>query len=181
MRGRGNLGSGSVDPLLSVDTSLSHLHSLGCTLLSGAGLLIRRHRPSDSLLVLFWLLLSLVFTSFHPFAPAGVVIRRLPEVSSPHSDHEGRRVVSACRSLQARHHPQGLKQQFMSRLVQKTFVATGSASPASCVFPLVQGNQMTLVFMEREYSSPEEPHLGIVHMVEVCVDEALRRFGVAGT
>lgn len=32
---------------------------------------------------------------------------------------------------------------------------------------------MTLVFMEREYSSPEEPHLGIVHMVEVsCVDEA---------
>lgn len=32
---------------------------------------------------------------------------------------------------------------------------------------LVQGNQMTLVFMEREYSSPEEPHLGIVHMVEV--------------
>lgn len=26
---------------------------------------------------------------------------------------------------------------------------------------------MTLVFMEREYSSPEEPHLGIVHMVEV--------------
>lgn len=32
---------------------------------------------------------------------------------------------------------------------------------------LLQGNQMTLVFMEREYSSPEEPHLGIVHMVEV--------------
>lgn len=26
---------------------------------------------------------------------------------------------------------------------------------------------MTLVFMEREYSSPEEPHLGIVHIVEV--------------
>ncbi len=35
------------------------------------------------------------------------------------------------------------------------------------VFFLLQGNQMTLVFMEREYSSPEEPHLGIVHMVEV--------------
>lgn len=32
---------------------------------------------------------------------------------------------------------------------------------------LLQGNQMTLVFMEREYSSPEEPHLGIVHIVEV--------------
>lgn len=32
---------------------------------------------------------------------------------------------------------------------------------------VLQGNQMTLVFMEREYSSPEEPHLGIVHMVEV--------------
>ncbi|KAJ3586856.1 hypothetical protein NHX12_013248, partial [Muraenolepis orangiensis] len=29
-----------------------------------------------------------------------------------------------------------------------------------------EGNQMTLVFMEREYSSPEEPHLGIVHLVE---------------
>lgn len=26
---------------------------------------------------------------------------------------------------------------------------------------------MTLVFMEREYSTPEEPHLGIVHIVEV--------------
>lgn len=32
---------------------------------------------------------------------------------------------------------------------------------------VLQGNQMTLVFMEREYSTPEEPHLGIVHIVEV--------------
>ncbi|CDR10779.1 unnamed protein product [Oncorhynchus mykiss] len=32
---------------------------------------------------------------------------------------------------------------------------------------ILKGNQMTLVFMEKEYSSPEEPHLGIVHMVEV--------------
>lgn len=40
-----------------------------------------------------------------------------------------------------------------------------TASPLFLV--LLQGNQMTLVFMEREYSSPEEPHLGIVHMVEV--------------
>ncbi|XP_077572690.1 laminin subunit alpha-5 isoform X2 [Stigmatopora nigra] len=31
---------------------------------------------------------------------------------------------------------------------------------------ILKGNQMTLVFLEREYSSPEEPHLGIVHMVE---------------
>ncbi|XP_044207309.1 laminin subunit alpha-5 isoform X2 [Thunnus albacares] len=31
---------------------------------------------------------------------------------------------------------------------------------------ILKGNQMTLVFMEREYSTPEEPHLGIVHMVE---------------
>ncbi|XP_026188237.1 laminin subunit alpha-5 isoform X2 [Mastacembelus armatus] len=31
---------------------------------------------------------------------------------------------------------------------------------------ILKGNQMTLVFMEREYSSPEKPHLGIVHMVE---------------
>ncbi len=26
---------------------------------------------------------------------------------------------------------------------------------------------MTLVYMEREYSSPEDPHVGIVHLVEV--------------
>lgn len=32
---------------------------------------------------------------------------------------------------------------------------------------VLQGNQMTLVFMEREYSTPEDPHLGIVHIVEV--------------
>ncbi|CAB1335848.1 unnamed protein product, partial [Coregonus sp. 'balchen'] len=31
---------------------------------------------------------------------------------------------------------------------------------------ILKGNQMTLVFMEKEYSSPEEPHLGIVHMLE---------------
>nr|XP_057906923.1 laminin subunit alpha-5 isoform X1 [Doryrhamphus excisus] len=31
---------------------------------------------------------------------------------------------------------------------------------------ILKGNQMTLVFVEREYSSPEEPHLGIVHIVE---------------
>ncbi|KAM9785933.1 laminin subunit alpha-5 [Neosynchiropus ocellatus] len=31
---------------------------------------------------------------------------------------------------------------------------------------ILKGNQMTLVFMEREYSSPEEPHIGIVHIVE---------------
>ncbi|MEQ2217072.1 hypothetical protein XENOCAPTIV_012982, partial [Xenoophorus captivus] len=30
-----------------------------------------------------------------------------------------------------------------------------------------KGNQMTLVFMEREYLAPEDPHLGIVHIVEV--------------
>lgn len=32
---------------------------------------------------------------------------------------------------------------------------------------VLQGNQMTLAFMEREYFPPEEPHLGIVHIVEV--------------
>nr|XP_020464725.1 laminin subunit alpha-5 [Monopterus albus] len=31
---------------------------------------------------------------------------------------------------------------------------------------ILKGNQMTLVFIEREYSSPEEPHLGILHVVE---------------
>lgn len=47
-------------------------------------------------------------------------------------------------------------------------VHTKSIIKIYSVFPL-QGNQMTLVFMEREYSSPEEPHLGIVHMVEVKI------------
>uniref|UniRef100_A0AAZ3R377 Laminin subunit alpha-5 n=1 Tax=Oncorhynchus tshawytscha TaxID=74940 RepID=A0AAZ3R377_ONCTS len=31
---------------------------------------------------------------------------------------------------------------------------------------ILKGNQMTLVFIEREYSSPEQPHMGIVHMLE---------------
>uniref|UniRef100_A0A8B9LXF7 Laminin subunit alpha-5 n=1 Tax=Astyanax mexicanus TaxID=7994 RepID=A0A8B9LXF7_ASTMX len=31
---------------------------------------------------------------------------------------------------------------------------------------ILKGNQMTLVYMEREYSSPEQPHEGVVHLVE---------------
>ncbi|XP_073731136.1 laminin subunit alpha-5 [Misgurnus anguillicaudatus] len=31
---------------------------------------------------------------------------------------------------------------------------------------ILKGNQMTLVYMEREYPSPEDPHEGIVHLVE---------------
>ncbi|XP_072512537.1 laminin subunit alpha-5 isoform X2 [Salminus brasiliensis] len=31
---------------------------------------------------------------------------------------------------------------------------------------ILKGNQMTLVYMEREYSSPEQPHEGLVHLVE---------------
>ncbi|TRY84024.1 hypothetical protein DNTS_013565, partial [Danionella cerebrum] len=31
---------------------------------------------------------------------------------------------------------------------------------------ILKGNQMTLVYMEREYSTPEDPHEGIVHLVE---------------
>ncbi|XP_017342550.1 laminin subunit alpha-5 isoform X1 [Ictalurus punctatus] len=31
---------------------------------------------------------------------------------------------------------------------------------------ILKGNQMTVVYMEREYSSPEEPHKGAVHLVE---------------
>ncbi|XP_030624223.1 laminin subunit alpha-5 [Chanos chanos] len=31
---------------------------------------------------------------------------------------------------------------------------------------ILKGNQMTLVFMEREYPSPEDPHEGVVHLVE---------------
>ncbi|KAB5546449.1 hypothetical protein PHYPO_G00072140 [Pangasianodon hypophthalmus] len=39
-------------------------------------------------------------------------------------------------------------------------------SEASRPDVILKGNQMTLVYMEREYSSPEEPHEGAVHLVE---------------
>ncbi|XP_031422129.1 laminin subunit alpha-5 isoform X2 [Clupea harengus] len=39
-------------------------------------------------------------------------------------------------------------------------------SEASRPDVILKGNQMTLVFMEREYPTPEDPHEGIVHLVE---------------
>lgn len=54
------------------------------------------------------------------------------------------------------------------RLHTQTMRGDVLSLPAEASRPdiILKGNQMTLVFMEREYSSPEEPHLGIVHMVE---------------
>ncbi|XP_055747285.1 laminin subunit alpha-5-like [Salvelinus fontinalis] len=54
------------------------------------------------------------------------------------------------------------------RLHTQTMRGDVVSLPAEASRPdvILKGNQMTLVFMEREYSSPEEPHLGIVHMVE---------------
>ncbi|KAA8582349.1 hypothetical protein FQN60_009089 [Etheostoma spectabile] len=54
------------------------------------------------------------------------------------------------------------------RLHTQTMRGDVLSLPAEASRPdiILKGNQMSLVFMEREYSSPEEPHLGIVHMVE---------------
>uniref|UniRef100_A0A671Z1U8 Laminin subunit alpha-5 n=1 Tax=Sparus aurata TaxID=8175 RepID=A0A671Z1U8_SPAAU len=54
------------------------------------------------------------------------------------------------------------------RLHTQTMRGDVLSLPAEASRPdiILKGNQMTLVFIEREYSSPEEPHLGIVHMVE---------------
>ncbi|KAM9752098.1 laminin subunit alpha-5 isoform 2-T2 [Menidia menidia] len=54
------------------------------------------------------------------------------------------------------------------RLQTQTMRGDALSLPAEASRPdiILKGNQMTLVFMEREYSSPEEPHLGIVHLVE---------------
>lgn len=107
----------------------------------------------------------------------GLVLRRLPEVSSADSDHERRRAGSACRGLQAWHHPQGKTQPGFTFVAHKTRHARFMAFP---VVVVLQGNQMTLVFMEREYSSPEEPHLGIVHMVEVSPPAHVRAMAWLG-
>ncbi|KAM6924368.1 laminin subunit alpha-5 [Xenentodon cancila] len=54
------------------------------------------------------------------------------------------------------------------RLHTQTMRGDALSLPAEASRPdiILKGNQMTLVFMEREYSSPEDPHLGIVHIVE---------------
>ncbi|KAM9445291.1 laminin subunit alpha-5 isoform 1-T1 [Clarias gariepinus] len=39
-------------------------------------------------------------------------------------------------------------------------------SEASRPDVILKGNQMSLVYMEREYFSPEDPHAGVVHLVE---------------
>ncbi|XP_064877179.1 laminin subunit alpha-5-like [Oncorhynchus nerka] len=61
------------------------------------------------------------------------------------------------------------------RLHTQTMRGDVLSLPAEASRPdvILKGNQMTLVFMEREYSSPEEPHLGIVHMVEGSFRHAL--------
>ncbi|XP_015822830.1 laminin subunit alpha-5 isoform X1 [Nothobranchius furzeri] len=54
------------------------------------------------------------------------------------------------------------------RLHTQTMRGDALPLPAEASRPdiILKGNQMSLVYMEREYSSPEEPHLGIVHIVE---------------
>ncbi|MEQ2157331.1 hypothetical protein GOODEAATRI_000719 [Goodea atripinnis] len=54
------------------------------------------------------------------------------------------------------------------RLHTQTMRGDALPLPAEASRPdiILKGNQMTLVFMEREYSAPEDPHLGIVHIVE---------------
>nr|XP_033943330.1 laminin subunit alpha-5 isoform X2 [Pseudochaenichthys georgianus] len=54
------------------------------------------------------------------------------------------------------------------RLHTQTMRGDVLSLPAEASRPdiILKGNQMTVVFMEHEYSSPEDPHLGIVHMVE---------------
>uniref|UniRef100_A0A3Q1JX64 Laminin subunit alpha-5 n=1 Tax=Anabas testudineus TaxID=64144 RepID=A0A3Q1JX64_ANATE len=54
------------------------------------------------------------------------------------------------------------------RLHTQTMRGDAFPLPAEASRPdiILKGNQMTLVFIEREYSSPEKPHPGIVHMVE---------------
>ncbi|XP_041858853.1 laminin subunit alpha-5 isoform X2 [Melanotaenia boesemani] len=54
------------------------------------------------------------------------------------------------------------------RLQTQTMRGDSLTLPAEASRPdiILKGNQMTLVFMEKEYSSPEEPHLGIIHLVE---------------
>ncbi|XP_063064918.1 laminin subunit alpha-5 isoform X2 [Engraulis encrasicolus] len=56
------------------------------------------------------------------------------------------------------------------RLHAQTMTMRGDSlslpSEASRPDVILQGNQMTLVFMEREYPSAEDPHEGIVHLVE---------------
>lgn len=54
------------------------------------------------------------------------------------------------------------------RLHTQTMRGDVLSLPAEASRPdiILKGNQMILVFIEREYSSPEDPHLGIVHIVE---------------
>ncbi|XP_034151886.1 laminin subunit alpha-5 isoform X3 [Esox lucius] len=54
------------------------------------------------------------------------------------------------------------------RLDTQTMRGDVLSLPAEASRPdvILMGNEMTLVFMEREYSSPDAPHLGMVHMVE---------------
>ncbi len=91
----------------------------------------------------------------------GVILRRLSALPLAYADHE-RRCFSDSWDHTAWRYIQGTRAKSLL-LSSLPGVFTLGLTESICV----QGNQMTLVYMEREYSSPEDPHMGIVHLVEV--------------
>lgn len=89
----------------------------------------------------------------------------LMDVPDPYQDlhwhapktYLGDKVSSYGGSLRYRLHTQTMSQR------GDTLTLPAEASRPDVI---LKGNQMTLVFMEREYPSPEDPHNGIVHIVE---------------
>lgn len=104
-----------------------------------------------------WRNLALLILCFR----VGVILRRISALPLAYADHE-RWCFSDSWDHTAWRYIQGTraKSLLLSRLPG---VFTWGLTESLCV----QGNQMTLVYMEREYSSPEDPHVGIVHLVEV--------------
>ncbi len=91
----------------------------------------------------------------------GVILRRLSALPLAYADHE-RWCFSDSWDHTAWRYIQGTRAKSLL-LSSLPGVFTLGLTESICV----QGNQMTLVYMEREYSSPEDPHVGIVHLVEV--------------
>ncbi len=91
----------------------------------------------------------------------GVILRRLSALPLAYADHE-RWCFSDSWDHTAWRYTQGTRAKSLL-LSSLPGVFTWGLTESICV----QGNQMTLVYMEREYSSPEDPHEGIVHLVEV--------------
>ncbi len=91
----------------------------------------------------------------------GVILRRLSALPLAYTDHE-RWCFSDSWDHTAWRYIQGTRAKSLL-LSSLPGVFTLGLTESICV----QGNQMTLVYMEREYSSPEDPHVGIVHLVEV--------------